>query len=209
MQLFKSFLCIDFPPIIRIELKERYFSWFENCVFGSIEFIRKKHFDLIILPAKKLIDLEIDSVPKIAFGPQELLETSFLYGVVDYLKDPWLCSELVIRSKPFFDGYTLRNNSMVIRYQRGILQINENRIDLSPSQSKLMMVLMKNSNAYVGYSLLKDVLRIKSENAVKTIHVHMHLLRTILKAELPQNYGKSLYIKNSSSLGYSLIFICG
>jgi len=209
MQSGKSVLLIDIPPLIRLELKERFTDWYSRCIFDTAGSEVPGRAEVIVMPAEKLIGSNCDSRPIIAFGPADLLEASYLHGAADYLRNPWLCSELLIRCRPFLDEFSLHCEGSVISGSPGIIRINGRIVDLSPYQCRILMILLKNSNSFVGYTLLKEILGIRSDYAEKSLHVHIHNLRNILKRELPGIYGKSLYIKNSSSRGYALIHSCG
>ena len=199
------------PALIRMELKERYPQWYANCLFRNEKSLEYCHSDLLILPASFLIQ-NVNAFKNriiISFGPSELLEQSYLAGVSDFLKDPWNCQELIIRSQPFLADLKISFTNDTIDLKNGILLINEKFISLTPFQSRLIKILMKNKNTFLSYPLLEDLLGMKADQADKSLHVHIHNLRRILKAELPDLYGHALRIENSSSQGYALIFTCG
>ncbi|MDA3955499.1 helix-turn-helix domain-containing protein [Oceanispirochaeta sp.] len=206
-----SVLSIDLPPLIRSELKDRYPLWYKNCLFRNSQRFEDVYTDLTILPAQFLIQnvKEFNNRKIIPFGSAELLEQSYLAGASDYLKEPWNCQELVIRSQPFLDDMKIRIGKDCITYKGNALFINNCFITLTPYQNRLMKVLMKNSNNFLEYTVLSNYLGMNTYKACKSLHVHLHNLRERLKAELPDLYGNGLIIENSSKLGYALIFTCG
>ncbi len=145
----------------------------------------------------------------ISFGPAELLEQSYMAGASDYLKDPWNCKELIIRCRPYLEDIKFSLGDDIILFSGESFKINNKIISLTNCQNRLLKILLKNSNAFLSYPLLTDYLGLKPGQPDKSLHVHIHNLRKILKTELPEQYGDTLRIVNSSSLGYAMIVTCG
>ncbi|WP_168203522.1 winged helix-turn-helix domain-containing protein [Oceanispirochaeta crateris] len=197
--------------MIQLELKERYPDWYKKCLFRNNDNLELTFTDLTLLPASVLFKNVKAFKHKIIipFGPAEFLEQSFFAGASDYLKDPWNCQELIIRTQPFLENMRLSFGSDCIDCSHGSLRINNKLISITCSQYRLLNILMKNLNSFVNYQILANHTGTKSDRADKSIHVHIHNLKKILKEELPELYGIQLKIVNSSSKGYSLIFTCG
>lgn len=198
--------CVQIPPLIRIELKDQYTSWFERCIFTHNTKNIPNTASLIILPASILLnnDKIISNLNIIAFGNDALLESSFLSGVDDYLKDPWSCSELIIRSSRYINGKTIwiEQNEIVCRQHE--FYINKEAIELTPIQGAILSILFENPNVYFSCKELQDILPPGSISSENSLYVQIHNIRKILKTKIADIYGKSIILKNSNRRGYIL-----
>lgn len=207
MSLNSDIICVQFPPLIRIELKDKYPSWYKRCLFTQNTENIPETAALLILPASKLLSIEkiIPYTKIITFGSSSFLESSFLSGSNDYLKDPWDCSELLIRSSRFLNGLRvcIDDTEIICRYHD--FYINNELIKLTPVQGRVLSILFENPNVYFDYKDLQEILPADFLTSKNSLYVQVHNIRKILKDKLPNIYGKSLIVKNSNSQGYVLV----
>lgn len=205
-------ICVQFPPLIRIELKEKYKDWHGRCSFHRvIPGFEETATSLLVISAELLQDLAPDCKYRklIAFGQADLLESSYMLGVDDYLKDPWNCSELLIRCSKFLSDSTLQIDGNNIQRRGNSFFINRIPMNLSPTQQSILRILFDNPNIYFTYSDIRRILPQGSLGSEPTLYVHIHQIRRRVKEMLPASYNKSINIKNSNSRGYALLLACG
>ena len=205
------FYCLQFPPSIRAELKLKYKHHYSKSVF--LDHLDEKVVPgTLILPAETLINrTETLTCPCIiAFGRSEYLETAFLAGARDYLKDPWNTKELLIRTYSKHERLCLFPGNHTIFSSPEYLYIDGELINLSQFQIHLLYTLIRHSNRILSYEDLRDCMGMSPSSSYrKSLHVHMARLKAALKIYLFDIYGKEIFINNCRSLGYSLTTACG
>lgn len=199
-------VCIQLPPLIQIELKDKYPSWYDRCVFMQDTGNIPDSASLLIIPSALLLSPDQKKMYKniIAFGAAGLLESSYLAAANDYLKDPWDCSELIIRSSKFLKNGRIKVENSEINWSNQTFFINDELIHFTPVQNRLMKILFDNPNFYFDCKDLQNILPsgdIASENS---LYVQIHHIRKKLREKLPDSYGKSITVKNSNRRGYIL-----
>ncbi|MBF9015247.1 MULTISPECIES: winged helix-turn-helix domain-containing protein [unclassified Oceanispirochaeta] len=200
-------VCIQLPPLIQIELKDKYPSWYDRCVFMQNTDNIPDSASLLIIPSILLLNPDQKKLYKnlIAFGTAGLLESSYLAAAKDYLKDPWDCSELIIRSSKFLSDGRIKVEKSEIYWRNKNFYINGELIHFTPVQSRLLKILFDNPNFYFDCKDFQNILPsgdIASENS---LYVQIHHIRKILREKLPESYGKSITVKNSNRRGYILL----
>jgi hypothetical protein len=206
MPLNPEIICVQIPPLIRIELKDKYTSWYERCIFTQNTEYLPDTMSLLILPSSMLLSIKNNfSYTKIiTFGAAALLESSFLSGSDDYLKDPWDCSELLIRSSRFLNGKRIFIEDTEIICRRHNFYINKELIELTPVQGRVLSILFENPNVYFDCKELQEILPPGFISSKNSLYVQIHHIRKVLENKLPDIYGKSLILKNSNCRGYIL-----
>lgn len=206
MPLNTEIICVQLPPLIRIELKEKYTSLYKRCLFTQNTETITDTTSLLILPASMLLSIKNNVSYKkiISFGPSSLLESSFLSGSDDYLKDPWDCSELLIRSSRFLNGKRIIIDDTEIICRHHDFYINNELIELTLVQSRILSIMFENPNVYFDYKELQEILPPGFISSKNSFYVQIHHIRKILEKKLPDIYGKSLILKNLNCRGYVL-----
>ncbi len=202
--------CVQFPPSIRAELKLKYKKWYAESLF--LEKLDSPSFPgTLILPSQILIENrdDIESHKIIAFGNSGSLAAAFLAGAKDFLKDPWDCEELIIRSSSKKNISVLKVDNHVISYCREFITIDSGIVDLSSFQTRLLYLLMNHANKILTYNEIREKMGMTSPNYTNSLHVHINHIRTVLLNCLPDIYGKSFVIENKRSTGYCFKATCG
>jgi DNA-binding response OmpR family regulator len=149
------------------------------------------------------------SCPKIiAFGSAEQLEPSFLAGASDYLKAPWDCRELIIRSCSGWKTLSLMTGDHRLRCSQDYLSVDGGIIEFSQFQTSVIHLLMTRPNEVVTYKEIRDCMGMSSPDYIKSLHVHMNRIRRGLKSQLPDIYGYAFLIENIRSRGYRFKISC-
>ena len=201
--------CLQFPPSIQADLKLRYKKWFADSLFlDTLEFTDIP--GTLILPANLLLEQKILlKCPRIiAFGTPAQLEPAFLAGAHDFLKDPWNCGELIIRTAIEKESIHLKIDNHDLCFSEDFLCIDDQLIKLSIFQTRIMYILIKHPNKIVSYNDIQEYLRMSSSDYINSLHVHINRIRNTLRAYLPGIYGESFLIENNRSLGYCLKVSC-
>ncbi len=197
------------PVLLQHELERNYPGWALESSFLS-NYDKFLDSDQLILPAHILLNLSTKPSCKslIAFGPKELLEASFIMGASDYLKEPWDCNELIIRSRLYQKEFFIFCGKHTLSHDGNILKIDGKETALSPFQHKLASLFMEFINSYIPFSLMEEIFPVHSREFRKSLHVHIYKIRKVLQSSLPECYGSCLFLENKKSIGYKLRIEC-
>jgi DNA-binding response OmpR family regulator len=128
-------------------------------------------------------------------------------GADDYVTKPFGMAELVARvravlrrvSEEGFNPDTLRVNDIVIDRKTHLVTVGSNRIDLTPSEFDLLMILMSSPGQVFSRADLLERLKGNTfENVERTVDVHIRNLRT----KLEPDPAHPLYIVTVFGVGY-------
>ncbi len=198
--------CIDLPPLIRVELKERYNVWYSRCRFLSTPDNTEDLPRLVVCPAEHLIHSgnKYHRIKTIAFGNPELLESAFMLGADNFLKDPWNCGELIARSSRFLNAAEIPLCSGTLYYNGFIFHYGKRELVMTPLQNRLLFILMDNVNEFLSCKELSELSRPGNPISKSTLYSEISYIRKALKETLPRNDEKSITIRNSHKRGYML-----
>ena len=205
MYKFRDILCIDFPPLIRIELQERYSSWSSRAAFQHSLKTDCPHPSLIVCPAETLFQYDIPtSVKIIAFGSPVLLERAFIRGASDYLKNPWSCGELLARSSRILNFKNIHIHGKPFYSDGSRFLFGSRALPLTAVQTKILSLLADYPNEILSCKDLSCFAQPEKRFSINALYVQISGIRRVLKESMPGIYGKDLSIKNSQGRGYML-----
>ena len=128
-------------------------------------------------------------------------------GADDYVTKPFGMAELVARvravlrraSEEAFTSNTLRVNNIVIDRKTHLVTVGNQRIDLTPSEFDLLMLMMASPGQVFSRADLLERLKGNTfENVERTVDVHIRNLR----AKLEPDPAHPLYIVTVFGVGY-------
>lgn len=152
---------------------------------------------------------QIAPIPAIPFGSDEFLHDAFLLGAEDYLKDPWDCSEMIIRVDKILNLKDICISGFNIEISLNAMRVNGIAVSLTKREIQIMYLLYKNLNSIVEYESLKKYMGIKSHNYEQSLYVTLSILKKKLNRNFPALFPDKISIRNISSMGYQLKFSCG
>lgn len=197
-------VCVNFPPLIQIELKDHYPEWYDRCIFQNNINELPSSSSLLILPAAELQKSKLPSQKYIVFGSSEFLESSYLQGCLDYLRDPWTISELIIRCSRFLTHETILVDEHEMSNSDNDFFIDNKYIKLTPAQSRILKVFFDNPGVYFDCGNLQKLLGPALISSDASLYVQIYNIRKALKEALKGSYGKSIILKNLNRRGYVL-----
>jgi DNA-binding response OmpR family regulator len=127
---------------------------------------------------------------------QKILK-AFELGAADYLKKPFNLAELearMLRSNPKRHNYLQLDNNFKYNLQNHILLKNEVPSKLSPTQKKLLYILIKNQNTLVTFDTLREYVWEDKEISHSTILSTMRDLKKTLPNSFIQNIRGEGYV---------------
>jgi len=112
--------------------------------FFARDLTAKDEHDLVVLPAGLLLERPSSlhpGIPRIAYGPVELMADAFAEGCDDYLREPWRPEELEARALRFWRS-RFRLGDHAYSYSGGRLEGNDNSLLLSEGERRALELLL-------------------------------------------------------------------
>jgi len=145
--------------------------------------------DLFVVPVQSVGALPHRGVPVIACGPPELLRAAFLAGCVDYLKEPWLAEELVVRAHAAVDRARRRvpfaGGTLALRGHD--LSLPNGSVVLTRNEALILRALLRVRGQAVPREALAALLGVRSRAAAsRTIDVQIAMIRRKVRTVAPE-----------------------
>lgn len=148
-------------------------------------------YDVYVVPVVYLVRLlNSDShlktpSPVIAFGPAGKLKSAFLFGCIDYLREPWQFEELFIRLNKARPPAEIRCSWGTI--QMGELELTSTfgKVTLSYRESLVLKILLANRGTPVPRKTLQGFLGHGAAVESRTVDMHISKIRRKLQSLCP------------------------